>query len=81
MFALGRLRRRGRVAVVEIFGTIGGAVKSAPFEQVLERAGSRGSVGAVVLDIDSPGGSVPASEYLYSRSVEALGAKASCSAH
>lgn len=75
MLPFGRFRRRGKVAVIEIFGTIGGAVRSAPYEQVLERARSSRSIGAVVLDIDSPGGSVPASEYLYRSAAKVAGRK------
>jgi protease-4 len=57
--------RRDKVAVVEVFGTIGGGVRSAPYEQVFERVRRSKKVKALVLDIDSPGGGVPASEYLY----------------
>ena len=57
--------RRDKVAVVEVFGTIGGAVRSAPYEQVFEQVRRSKAVKALVLDIDSPGGAVPASEYLY----------------
>ena len=63
--------KRRRIAVVEIFGTIGGRVKSPAFERVFNEVRRSESVKAVVLDIDSPGGAVPASDYLY-RSVERL---------
>lgn len=57
--------RRDRVAVIEMFGTIGGDVRSAPHEQLFEEVRKDEAIRALVLDIDSPGGSVPASEYLY----------------
>ena len=63
--------KRQRIAVVQIFGTIGGRVKSPVFERVFNEVRRSKSVKAVVLDIDSPGGAVPASDYLY-RSVERL---------
>jgi protease-4 len=63
--------KRQRIAVVEIFGTIGGRVKSPVFERVFNEVRKSKRVKAVVLDIDSPGGAVPASDYLY-RSVERL---------
>ena len=63
--------KRQRIAVVQIFGTIGGRVKSPVFERVFNEVRRSKSVKAVVLDIDSPGGAVPASDYLY-RSVEGL---------
>lgn len=57
--------KRDKVAVVEIFGTIGGAVRSAPYERVFEQVRRSKNIRALVLDIDSPGGAVPASEYIY----------------
>ena len=57
--------RRDKIAVVELFGTIGGGVRSAPYERVFGQVRMARSVRAMVLDIDSPGGSVPASEYIY----------------
>ena len=57
--------RRDRIAVIDLFGTIGGGVKSAPYERVLDQIRTTRSIRAMVLDIDSPGGSVPASEYIY----------------
>lgn len=59
------LPRRDRIAVVEMFGTIGGGIKSAPYERVFGRVRDARNVAALVLDIDSPGGSVPASEYIH----------------
>lgn len=57
--------RRERIAVIELFGTLGGGVKSAPYERVFDQVRTARSIRAMVLDIDSPGGSVPASEYIY----------------
>ena len=50
---------------MELFGTIGGGIRSATYEQVFEQVRKSRSLRALVLDIDSPGGSVPASEYIY----------------
>ena len=58
-------RRRGRIGIIELFGTIGGSVKSSEYEEVFSRAAHDRRIKAVVLDIDSPGGAVPASDYLY----------------
>ncbi len=58
------------MAVVEMFGTIGGGVRSAPYERVFERVRRSKAVKALVLDIDSPGGAVPASEYIYNSVVK-----------
>lgn len=58
-----------RIAVVEIFGTIGGAVKSPAMERLLTAARDDHRIRAVVLDVDSPGGSASASDYIY-RSVK-----------
>ena len=59
------LYKRRRIAVVELFGTIGGTIKSSPFERVFTAIQNDRRIGALVLDIDSPGGAVPASDYLY----------------
>ena len=91
------LPKRQKIAVVEMFGTIGGSVKSPPFERIFSRIQKDKRVRALVLDIDSPGGSVPASHYLYGSvakiaeerpvvaSVRGLGASGafliSCAAH
>ena len=57
--------KRRRIAVVELFGTIGGRVRSPEYERILTRVRENRRFGALVLDIDSPGGSVMASDYLY----------------
>ena len=57
--------RRQRIAVVELFGTIGGAVRSPVYERIFSAVRTDRRVKALVLDIDSPGGGVPASDYLY----------------
>ena len=58
-------RRKGRIAVIEMFGTIGGRVRSPEYERLLSRARTSRRFAALVLDIDSPGGAVTTSEYLY----------------
>jgi protease IV len=63
---LGRPRLRpGRVAVIRLYGAIGGGARSADWVELVKEIGRHKSVPAVVLDIDSPGGSAAASDYLY----------------
>ncbi|MGA3031576.1 MAG: signal peptide peptidase SppA [Candidatus Limnocylindrales bacterium] len=57
--------RPGRVAIIRLYGTIGGGVRSADWVEIVKELRRRKSVPAVVLDIDSPGGSASASDYLY----------------
>ena len=57
--------RPGRVAIIRLYGTIGGGARSADWVEIVRELGRRKSVPAVVLDIDSPGGSAAASDYLY----------------
>ena len=59
------LPKRQRIAVVELFGSIGGSLRSPVYEQVFSRIRKDRGTRAMVLDIDSPGGSVAASDYLY----------------
>jgi protease-4 len=54
-----------RVAVVEMHGTIGTAIRSQVFVPMLKRLREDNRTRAVVLDIDSPGGSASVSDYLY----------------
>ena len=67
-------RRGGKVGVVELFGTIGGSVKSSDYDRIFSRLAEDKRFKAVVLDIDSPGGAVPASDYIY-RSVKKIAAR------
>ena len=57
--------RRQKIAVVELHGTIGGSIKSPVYERIFSRVRRDRSARALVLDIDSPGGGVPASDLLY----------------
>ena len=59
------LPRRRRIAVLELFGTIGGRVRPPVYERMLSSVRKSRGIGALVLDIDSPGGGVSASDYLY----------------
>ena len=62
----GRSRLRpGKVAIIRLYGTISGGARSADWIEIAKELGRRKSVPAVVLDIDSPGGSAAASDYLY----------------
>jgi protease-4 len=59
-----RLRAR-RVAVVRLYGPIGGAGRTAELVETLRRVRESRRVPAVVLDVDSGGGSASASDDLY----------------
>jgi protease-4 len=65
---------RPKVAVVEVYGTIGGSVRSRHFAPMFKALRENKQVRAVVLDIDSPGGSASESDYLY-RSLQLLAAQ------
>jgi len=54
-----------RIAVVEITGAIGSAVRTAEYVRIFRSLEENASVRAVVIDIDSPGGSAAASDYLH----------------
>ena len=60
-------RRGGKIGIVELFGSIGGSVRSADYDQIFTRAQEDKKIKALVIDIDSPGGAVPASDYIYRR--------------
>ena len=57
-------RRRG-VGVIEMFGVIGNPARLSVLSRLLESVRADRLIGAVVLDIDSPGGTVSGSELLY----------------
>ncbi len=54
-----------RIAIVELFGAIQGGAKVGEHVHLLDGLKADKRVRAVILEIDSPGGSAPASEYLY----------------
>jgi len=60
-----------QIAVVEMEGTIGPRLRAPDYVKLLREVGESPRVRAVVLDVDSPGGSATASNYLY-LSVRAL---------
>jgi protease-4 len=57
--------RSPRVAVLEMYGTIGGAIRTQDYVPALKSLREDRRVRAVVLDIDSPGGAAPVADYLY----------------
>jgi len=57
--------RRPRIAVVEVFGVLAGARRSAEYARLLSNLADDRRVAAVVLDIDSPGGTAAVADYLY----------------
>ncbi len=65
LLGLRRRFRPGRVAVVRLYGTIGGGVRNAEWLELVRRLRENRKVPAVVVDIDSPGGSAAASDNLF----------------
>ena len=59
-----RLRRR-RVAILRLYGPIGGGDRNAELLELIRRLRVNHRVPAVVVDIDSPGGAATASDNLY----------------
>ena len=58
-------RRRGGVAVVEVFGVIGARVRVPVYERLLDSIARSNRYRALLLDINSPGGSASGSELLH----------------
>ena len=58
-------RRRPGVAVVEIHGVIGNQIKIPAYSRIFEAVARSNRFRAMLLDIDSPGGSAAGSEVLY----------------
>jgi protease IV len=57
--------RPGRVAILRLYGPITGGDRSAEWVESVRRIRRSHRIPAVVLDVDSPGGSAPASDYAY----------------
>lgn len=60
-----RLARRSRIGILELHGALGSTIRANAYYQILDRLERNARIGCVLLDIDSPGGSVAASEALY----------------
>jgi protease-4 len=71
---LRRAIRPGRIAILRLYGPIGGAGRTAEWIDLARRLRESRRVPAVVLDIDSPGGSATASDDLF-LALERLAAK------
>ena len=69
-----RRMRPDRVVVLRLFGTIGGGERTANWIELVRRLRESERVPAVVLDIDSPGGSATASDDMF-LALERLAAK------
>jgi protease-4 len=65
LFRPARPLKPGRVAIVRLYGPIGGGARTADWVETIRHLTADKRVPAVVLDIDSPGGSAAASDYLY----------------
>jgi protease-4 len=61
----GRRIRPGRVAIVRLYGPIAGGARTAEWVELVSKLARDSRVPAAVLDIDSPGGSAAASDYLF----------------
>ena len=57
--------RRAGIGVIEIRGIIGASLQASVYHELLDRLERDPKTGAVLMDIDSPGGAVGASEDLY----------------
>ena len=64
-----RIRRRSSVAVIEVHGVIGNHVKIPEFSRLIDSVAVNPRLKALLLDIDSPGGSATGSEVLH-RSIQ-----------
>jgi protease-4 len=60
-----RIRRRSSVAVIEVHGVIGNHVKIPEFSRLFDSVAGNPRLKALLLDIDSPGGSATGSEVLH----------------
>ena len=58
-------KRKSGIAVIEMHGVIGTAIREPEYSRLLESVQNNRKIGALVLDIDSPGGSATASDLLY----------------
>ena len=56
-------KRKTGIAVIEMHGVIGTAIKELEYSRLLENVRNNRKIGALVLDIDSPGGSASALLY------------------
>ena len=65
MIVLGLRLRAPKIAVVEMEGAIGTRIRAAEYGRLLRSLEENERIKAVVLDIDSPGGSATGSNYLY----------------
>lgn len=75
MIALGLgSKRTQQIAVVEMEGMIGPRMKATEYGKLLRQLEENDRIRAVVLDVDSPGGSATASDFLY-LSVQSLAKK------
>ena len=57
--------RGAGIAVIELHGAIGAGIREPEYSKLLESVENNRKIGALVLDIDSPGGSATASDLLY----------------
>ena len=66
MFVLGlKTRPQQQIAIVEMEGAIGPRLKAPEYVKLFRSLAENDKVRAVVIDIDSPGGSATGSNYLY----------------
>jgi protease-4 len=63
-----------RIGVVELFGVLGTTIRGPDYDRMLSTLRDDARVRAVVVDIDSPGGSAPAAEQIH-RGIAKIAAK------
>src|SRR3972149_9265299 len=54
-----------RIAVVEVYGTLGPQIRGPEFVRTLSALAQDSRVRSVVIDVDSPGGSAPVADSIY----------------
>ena len=64
---MNRKKKSKSIAIVEMHGVIGKTIPEPQYSRLLEKVERNNKIGALVLDIDSPGGSATASDLLYSQ--------------
>lgn len=65
LFGFSHRFRAGRVAIVRLYGPIAGGARNAEWLELVRRLRESRRIPAVVVDIDSPGGSAAASDNMY----------------
>ncbi len=65
LLGFSRRFRAGRVAIIRLYGPIAGGARNAEWLELVRRLRENNRVPAVVIDVDSPGGSAAASDNMF----------------